>query len=137
MDVNRICDWVIEQQYIKKNRLSDKEKRAKLKMMIEELLPVKKPALVKTKEKRLKDFQEKIAEHKEDYDRDLLVEFYEYWTEISERGRKFRWEREKVFNVGLRLKKFHYNKITSFGRYPERYNDNAKKVNEGRSWNQD
>ncbi len=48
-----------------------------------------------------------------------------------------RLEREKVFNVGLRLKKFHYNKITSFGRYPERYNDNAKKVNEGRSWNQD
>jgi hypothetical protein len=86
-----------------------------------------------TKEERLKRFAESLEPFKGTYGRDLLNEFYKYWTEISPTGRKHRWECEKFFDISKRLAKFHKNNVTNFGKVIPK--EDAKKLNEGRSWN--
>lgn len=38
------------------------------------------------------------------YEKEMIKEFYEYWTEHGEKDKKFRKEKEKSFNLELRLK---------------------------------
>jgi hypothetical protein len=75
------------------------------------------------KVKRLAAFRKDVFSEANEamYDAALLEEFYNYWTEASERARKFRWEREKFFDLSKRLLKFHYNQVTQFGKHPDRY----------------
>ena len=53
---------------------------------------------------RKQDFKKSLFPFLEIYDKELLKEFFEYWTEHGEKDRKFRKEKEKSFNIGLRLK---------------------------------
>jgi hypothetical protein len=62
-----------------------------------------------TLEQRAADFMERVAAFVNDYDKSLLREFYDYWTEKNEGGRKMRFEMEKVFDVGRRLKTWAKN----------------------------
>lgn len=57
----------------------------------------------KTLDQRKQEFGQWIAECKGDYERDLLKEFYLYWTEKNPNGRKMRYEKEKTFDVCRRL----------------------------------
>lgn len=43
------------------------------------------------------------------YPRPMLVEFYNYWTETKEGGRKMRFEKEKTFEVAKRLARWKKN----------------------------
>ncbi|MFK8059099.1 MAG: DUF4373 domain-containing protein [Polaribacter sp.] len=58
----------------------------------------------KTIEERKQEFYNSLRPYLEIYDKLMLKEFYEYWTEHGERDRKFRKEKEKSFNTELRLK---------------------------------
>ena len=45
----------------------------------------------------------------ETYPRPLLAEFYDYWTEVKEGGRKMRFEKEKAFEMAKRLARWKRN----------------------------
>jgi hypothetical protein len=48
-------------------------------------------------------FRDKLIPFLDEYGKDTLREFYNYWTEISDGGLKFRMEYEKVFEIKKRL----------------------------------
>lgn len=64
-------------------------------------------------EERRTKFYFRVAVFKDIYPREMLKEFCSYWLEISDNGRKFRFEKEKVFNTERRLKTW-YEKSKSF-----------------------
>lgn len=43
------------------------------------------------------------------YQRSMLAEFYNYWTEVKEGGRKMRFEKEKTFEIAKRLARWSKN----------------------------
>lgn len=73
----------------------------------------------KTIEERKKDFAESLKPHLEKYGKDMLNDFYRYWTEINDGGKKMRFEMEKVFQIASRLvtwnnnNKYHYKKANN------------------------
>lgn len=48
-------------------------------------------------------FIEKITPYVGQYEKAMLNDFYAYWTEKNENGKKMRFEMEKVFDVGRRI----------------------------------
>lgn len=43
------------------------------------------------------------------YQRSMLAEFYDYWTEVKDGGRKMRYEKEKTFEIAKRLARWSKN----------------------------
>ncbi len=62
----------------------------------------------KSIEERKRDFANKIAFYKEEYSRDQLRAFFEYWSEHNEGGNKMLFEKRETFNIELRLKRFRF-----------------------------
>lgn len=60
-------------------------------------------------DKRRKKFALDISHKKGSYDNAMLRDFFFYWSEHSDKGRKMRFEKEKVFNIELRLARWHKN----------------------------
>lgn len=60
-------------------------------------------------EARKHKFAESIGLYAGKYKREMLVEFYRYWSEHSDTGKKMRFEKEKVFNIKLRLERWLKN----------------------------
>ena len=56
-----------------------------------------------TLERRKRDFYESIAPFAELYDREMLNDFYQYWTELDKRRRHMRFEMQKTWETGKRL----------------------------------
>lgn len=65
-----------------------------------------KPATI---EQRASDFMDKVAQHLNGYSKEMLRDFYDYWTEKNEGGRKMRFEMQKVFDIERRLKTWDSN----------------------------
>ena len=67
----------------------------------------------RTPEQELKDrkfaFGMQLKPFSEMYPRPMLVEFYDYWTEVKEGGRKMRFEKEKTFEIAKRLTRWKRN----------------------------
>lgn len=67
----------------------------------------------RTPEQELKDrklaFGMQLKPFSGTYPRPMLVEFYNYWTETKEGGRKMRFEKEKTFEVAKRLARWSKN----------------------------
>lgn len=63
----------------------------------------------KTLEERKADFAEKLKPYLGQYGKDMLNNFYRYWTEINDGGKKMRFEMEKVFQLSSRLVTWHKN----------------------------
>ena len=57
----------------------------------------------KSVKERKKDFVEKLKPFLDKYGKDMLNDFYRYWTEMNDNGKKMRFEMEKVFQVSARL----------------------------------
>ena len=55
------------------------------------------------------DFANLLVPYKDKYPRELLVEFYDYWSEKNPNGRKMRFEKEKTFDISRRLKRWNKN----------------------------
>lgn len=62
-----------------------------------------------TLEQRALDFRNKVAMHLNEYPKEMLRSFYDYWTEINEGGRKMRFETQKIFNIKRRLNTWKNN----------------------------
>lgn len=58
---------------------------------------------VATIDQRSKIFYEKLKPFLEEFGKDTIRKFYDYWSEHSEGGRKMRFEKEKVFDIKKRL----------------------------------
>ena len=56
-----------------------------------------------TLETRKNDFSHSVVPYAEQYDREMLNDFYQYWTELDKRGRRMRFEMEKTWETGKRL----------------------------------
>lgn len=70
-----------------------------------------------TIEERQREFIEKLRPYIDQYGRKMLNEFFMYWTEHNEGGKKMRYEMQKVFNLQRRLitwykKSLEYGKLT-------------------------
>lgn len=63
-------------------------------------------------------FMEKVAKFTNDYPREMLREFFDYWSEHGENDRKFRMEKEKSFDISKRLARWAKN---------SKFSTNAKK----------
>ena len=66
-------------------------------------------------EERKLDFIELMKPYQTKYSKALLNDFYSYWTEISANGKKMRFEKEKVFDVGRRLGTWFRNQKSAPG----------------------
>ena len=58
---------------------------------------------------RKTEFKNSLQPFLEDYGKDLLNNFFEYWTEKKPKGRKMLFEMQKTFDVSLRLKRWNRN----------------------------
>ena len=56
-----------------------------------------------TLEKRKSDFYQSIVPFSDLYDREMLNDFYQYWTELDKRRRRMRFEMQKTWETGKRL----------------------------------
>ena len=56
-----------------------------------------------TLERRKSDFYESIVPFADHYDREMLNDFYQYWTELDKRRRHMRFEMQKTWETGKRL----------------------------------
>lgn len=63
----------------------------------------------KSIEERKADFKKSLSIYLDDFGKDLLNEFFKYWTEKNPRGVKFRFEKEKTFDVSRRLETWKAN----------------------------
>jgi hypothetical protein len=57
----------------------------------------------KSIEERKEAFKEKVGVHLDKYGKDILNNFFGYWTEHGDGDKKMRWEKEKSFSINRRL----------------------------------
>ena len=62
-----------------------------------------------TLEVRKHAFGEKLVPYMEQYGKALIREFFDYWTEHNENGKKMRFEKEKTFEISRRLARWSKN----------------------------
>lgn len=64
----------------------------------------------KTILERKEDFKEKVKGFINDYDKQELINFYEYWSEAGDNDKKMKFEKQTSFDCNLRIKKWFNNK---------------------------
>jgi hypothetical protein len=62
-----------------------------------------KSATKKSLEERQKDFYESLVPYIDKYDRQMIRDFYNYWSQVNEGGTKMLWEMQKAFEISKRL----------------------------------
>ncbi len=72
-------------------------------LLIDEYTNHKPPKKKKLLLERKEDFRLKVNKFEVDYGLDLITEFYYYWTEHNEGGKKMKFEMQKVFDIKRRL----------------------------------
>ena len=60
---------------------------------------------------RMVQFKNKVNEFADEYDKDMRIQFMEYWTESG--GKKMRFEKEKVFEISKRLSRWKKNNFNN------------------------
>lgn len=63
----------------------------------------------KTIDKKIEDFRYSLSEFKSKYGDIILLEFFNYWSELNKSQTKMRWELEKTWNTPKRLTRWHNN----------------------------
>jgi len=61
---------------------------------------------------RKKEFYNSVAIYKNEYTKDMLRLFYDYWSELNKSGKKMRFELEKTWELAKRLKTWSNNDKT-------------------------
>lgn len=83
----------------------------------------------KTIDERAAEFWKMIEPYKGSYGCEMLQAFYGYWTEHNAKGRKMRFEMEKVFDIPRRLATWASNE-NKFGRKPAPQKTSSLSVND-------
>lgn len=58
---------------------------------------------------REQQFYNSLAKYVETYGKEMVRKFYDYWREPNKSKSKMRWEQERTWDLGLRLKKWETN----------------------------
>ena len=61
----------------------------------------------------INEFREKVFSFYE-YDKKMLIEFFDYWTEKNKSGKKMRFEEQKFFDIKKRLARWKLNQKENF-----------------------
>lgn len=94
-----------ESNAIKKERKETKERKKY----------INKPKKKSTKIEFTKtEFQNMLIPFLEKYKKELIREFFDYWTETNINNGKMRYEGEKYFSISRRLATWHKNSLNSF-----------------------
>lgn len=100
------------------NGSNDKKELANLAVTVNDTVTVNVTDTVKEDKKdiagRMKDFYESLKPYVEEFSKETVREFYEYWTEHSPKGRKMRFEKETVFDIKRRLVTWKNNEKKKF-----------------------
>lgn len=75
---------------------------------------------VATIDDRQNSFMEKLKPHLQEYPKEMLREFFDYWVEKNDGGRKMRFEMQKVFDINRRLKTWKKNNYSNGTRIDKR-----------------
>lgn len=112
VDGGFVIEWVAESiskrraysESRSKNRQGshDKDMKTYVQHMVNEIEIVNKDVIRNTKEERAENFKQKVFSIS-GYPETMLKDFYDYWTESSEKGKLLRYEKEKVFDIKKRL----------------------------------
>ena len=57
----------------------------------------------RTLEERKREFVERLKPYIEKYGREMLNDFYRYWAQVNDGETKMLWEKQKCFEISLRL----------------------------------
>lgn len=87
----------------KQRTLTDVKKRS-TDLTVNDNVNVNVSVNVKDINSRKQEFYNSLIPFLAIYEKEMIKEFYEYWTEHGEKDKKFRKEKEKSFNLELRLK---------------------------------
>jgi len=71
---------------------------------------------------RKTEFKNSLQTFLEIYEKQMLNDFYEYWTEKKPKGRKMRFEMQKTFDISLRLKRWNKNNFNKNNKNEPRIN---------------
>ena len=72
--------------------------------------PVKtKEQIIADTKKRMKKFYDGLIPYVEVYGKEMMREFYDYWSEMNKSQSKMRWENERTWNLDLRLRRWANN----------------------------
>jgi hypothetical protein len=58
---------------------------------------------------RKQEFYQKLVPHVQNYGKEMIRAFFDYWSEVTKSGSKMRFETEKTWEVDLRLKRWKQN----------------------------
>ena len=72
---------------------------------------LKETILKESIENRTSEFKNSLQIYLKEFDKDLLNDFYLYWTEKKPKGRKMRFEMEKTFDIKRRLDRWSKNTL--------------------------
>ncbi len=85
----------------------------------EEAVSVPVPAKPKTLEERRQEFYDSLIPYVEKYGREMVRDFYNYWSEVSDGGNKMAWEKAKTrkgtFNLSGRLATWKRHQDEGYG----------------------
>jgi hypothetical protein len=76
---------------------------------------------IKNIDERKKSFYDSLTKYVNDYPKEMIRDFYEYWVEHGEQDKKLRFEKEKSFGIARRLKSW-------YNRNPDQYNKKNDKL---------
>ncbi len=86
--------------------------------------PVKTMAqLAEETRQRAQDFYYSLAPYVVTYGKEMIRDFYDYWSETNKSRTKMRWETEKTWVVELRLKRWADNNKAKKRRYGNEWSD--------------
>lgn len=108
----------------KQNEASAKQVLNKTKHSIEEH-SIEEDKIKKDIEQRKQAFLLDLSEFKDQYNRNLLNEFYSYWTEHGKNDKKMRFEKQKSFSLSRRL--------TTWKKNENKFNNGKSDTNTGQS----
>ncbi len=74
------------------------------------------------------DFKKSLQPFLESYGKDVLKEFYLYWTEKKPKGRKMKYEMQKTFDVSRRLARWAKNDFNSNNNLKAENNEQLKNI---------
>ena len=89
-----------------------------------------KPTIKKTLEQRKKEFANKLIPFIEKYGKEIIREFYDYWSEHNDGGLKMAFEKKSTFSIEHRLRTWNKNNTKYGTTATNKLEDSAKRKRE-------
>lgn len=112
----------VEQNPTKPNKKEQKGTNSTVNVNDTVTVNVKDKVTIKDINMRKTEFKNSLSIFLDDFDKEILNEFYTYWTEHGAKDRKMRFEKEKSFNTKLRLQRW----LSNSKKFNKKHNNDEK-----------